>query len=77
MRKLPGDSHSSSCAERTDLGAIGGYIRGGVTLASPRSGSGQTATWRAGEQMSGKDPEPDSRWPSWFVAYMPLADTPR
>ena len=44
MRKLPGDSHSSSCAERTDLGAIGGYIRGGVTLASPRSGSGQTRT---------------------------------
>ena len=35
---------------------------------------GQTATWRAGEQMSGQDPEPDSRWPSWFVAYVPEAN---
>ena len=32
------------------------------------SGPGQTATWLAGEQMSGKDREPDPRWPSWFVA---------
>src|SRR5260370_8846002 len=40
MRKLPGDSHSSSRAERPDLGVIGGYSRGGVTLAATRSGNG-------------------------------------
>src|SRR6266436_788107 len=34
----------------------------------------QTATWRAGEQMSGKDPEPDPCSPSWFVAYVPIAE---
>src|SRR6266404_7207861 len=35
--------------------------------------SGQTAKRPAGEQTSGKHPEPDPRWPRWFVAYVPIA----
>src|SRR5947209_16843627 len=37
------------------------------------SAPGQTATWLAGDQMSGKHPEPDPPWPRWFVAYVPQA----
>ena len=48
------------------------------TVAHPAphlmSNVGQTATWLAGEQTSGKDAEPDPRWQSWFIAYVPLAD---
>jgi hypothetical protein len=36
--------------------------------------SGQTATWLASEQTSGKDSEPDPSWPSSFVALVPEAD---
>src|ERR1700756_1328339 len=44
------------------------------SLSAPTSAPGQTAMWLAGEQTSGKDPEPDPRWPSWFVAYVPCVD---
>jgi hypothetical protein len=38
------------------------------------SALGQTATRLAGDQMSGEHPEPDPRWPRWFVAYVPGVD---
>ena len=49
----------------------------GGRAANPRNRTaapGQTATWLAGEQMSGKDPESDPRSPSWFVAFLPEAN---
>ena len=32
---------------------------------------GQSSAWPASGHTSGKDPEPDPCWPSWFVANVP------
>src|SRR5438445_6707186 len=74
---MPAEDHPTptggrSVARRRRTGFSGRQFR--PIRGRPMSGQGQTATWLAGEQGSGKDPEPDPRWPSWFIAHVPDAD---
>jgi hypothetical protein len=63
-RQAYGDPITARCT-LTDVSGNGGR---------PMSASGQSATWPAGERMSGKEPEPDPRGPIWFVALVPGGD---